>query len=104
LIVMLSLPFTLVGRIWLLWRLGFSMSEAVAAGFIALAGVAAETGVAMLTYLDHAAEEVRARCHAEGRPYNRQGLYDAVMVGAGTKLLPTAARPASVYARRRWRD
>ena len=55
LIVMLSLPFALVGGMWLMWWLGFNMSVAVAVGFIALAGVAAETGVIMLIYLDHAA-------------------------------------------------
>jgi len=54
LIVMLSLPFALVGGIWLMWLLGYNMSVAVAIGFIALAGVAAETGVVMLIYLDHA--------------------------------------------------
>jgi Cu(I)/Ag(I) efflux system membrane protein CusA/SilA len=54
LIVMLSLPFALVGGLWLLWWLGFNLSVAVAVGFIALAGVAAQTGVAMLIYLDHA--------------------------------------------------
>ena len=54
LIVMLSLPFALVGGLWLMWWLGFNMSVAVAVGFIALAGVAAETGVVMLIYLDHA--------------------------------------------------
>ena len=64
LIVMLSLPFALVGGMWLMWWLGFNMSVAVAVGFIALAGVAAETGVVMLIYLDHAAEEIRARCAA----------------------------------------
>ena len=52
LIVMLSLPFALVGGLWLLWWLGFNLSVAVAVGFIALAGVAAETGVVMLIYLD----------------------------------------------------
>jgi len=54
LIVMLSLPFALVGGIWLMWLLDYNMSVAVAIGFIALAGVAAETGVVMLIYLDHA--------------------------------------------------
>ena len=69
LIVMLSLPFALVGGLWLMWWLGFNMSVAVAVGFIALAGVAAETGVVMLIYLDHAAEEVQARAAArEGGP------------------------------------
>jgi len=50
LIVMLSLPFSLVAGLWLLWWLGFNLSVAVAVGFIALAGVAAETGVVMLIY------------------------------------------------------
>lgn len=54
LIVMLSLPFALVGGVWLMWLLGYNISVAVAIGFIALAGVAAETGVVMLLYLDHA--------------------------------------------------
>jgi Cu(I)/Ag(I) efflux system membrane protein CusA/SilA len=53
-IVMLSVPFALVGGIWLMWLLGYNTSVAVAVGFIALAGVAAETGVVMLIYLDHA--------------------------------------------------
>ncbi|HEY5490657.1 MAG TPA: CusA/CzcA family heavy metal efflux RND transporter, partial [Gemmatimonadaceae bacterium] len=59
LIVMLSLPFALVGGIWFLWALNYNWSVAVAIGFIALAGVAAETGVVMLIYLDHAWEERR---------------------------------------------
>ena len=88
LIVMLSLPFALVGGLWLLWWLGFNMSVAVAVGFIALAGVAAETGVVMLIYLDHAAEEIRARCAAEGRPYSRADLYQAIMVGAVERVRP----------------
>ena len=67
LIVMLSLPFALVGGLWLMWWLGFNMSVAVAVGFIALAGVAAETGVVMLIYLDHALSEVKAEREAEGR-------------------------------------
>ena len=67
LIVMLSLPFALVGGLWLMWWLGFNLSVAVAVGFIALAGVAAETGVVMLIYLDHAVEEVRANVPGEGR-------------------------------------
>ena len=52
LIVMLSVPFALVGGLWLMWWLSFHLSVAVAVGFIALAGVAAETGVVMLIYLD----------------------------------------------------
>ena len=52
LIVMLSVPFSLVGGVWYLWALDYNMSVAVAVGFIALAGVAAETGVVMLVYLE----------------------------------------------------
>ncbi|MDQ3223565.1 MAG: CusA/CzcA family heavy metal efflux RND transporter, partial [Gemmatimonadota bacterium] len=51
--VMLSLPFALVGGVWAMWLLDYNLSVAVAVGFIALAGVAAETGVVMLLYLDH---------------------------------------------------
>ena len=57
---MLSLPFALVGGVWLMWLLHYNMSVAVAIGFVALAGVAAETGVIMLIYLDHAYRERRA--------------------------------------------
>ena len=62
---MLSLPFALVGGLWLLWWLGFNLSVAVAVGFIALAGVAAETGVVMLIYLDHALARIQG---ASARP------------------------------------
>jgi Cu(I)/Ag(I) efflux system membrane protein CusA/SilA len=62
-IVMLSLPFALVGGVWLMWLLDYNMSVAVAIGFIALAGVAAETGVIMLLYLDHAFHDRRAAGH-----------------------------------------
>jgi copper/silver efflux system protein len=64
---MLSLPFALVGGVWLMWLLEYNMSVAVAIGFIALAGVAAETGVVMLIYLDHAFRERRARGLLRGR-------------------------------------
>ena len=63
LIVMLSVPFALVGGAWLMWWLGYNMSVAVAVGFIALAGVAAETGVVMLIYLDQALRSGGARAH-----------------------------------------
>ncbi|MGB2960137.1 MAG: CusA/CzcA family heavy metal efflux RND transporter, partial [Bacteroidota bacterium] len=59
LIVMLSLPFSLIGGIWLMYVLGYHFSVAVGVGFVALAGVAAETGVVMLIYLDHAYERLR---------------------------------------------
>jgi Cu(I)/Ag(I) efflux system membrane protein CusA/SilA len=61
LIVMLSVPFALVGGIWLMWLLDYNLSVAAAVGFIALAGVAAETGVIMLIYLDHAWTAIQAK-------------------------------------------
>src|SRR6267378_3750533 len=65
-IVMLSLPFALVGGIWLMWWLGFNLSVAVVVGFIALAGVAAETGVVMLIYLNHALAENQSKTRCRG--------------------------------------
>ncbi|MBX3131761.1 MAG: efflux RND transporter permease subunit [Gemmatimonadaceae bacterium] len=84
LIVMLSLPFALVGGLWFLWLLGYNWSVAVAIGFIALAGVAAETGVVMLIYLDHA----WAARTAEGRRATLADLYDAVIEGAVERVRP----------------
>jgi Cu(I)/Ag(I) efflux system membrane protein CusA/SilA len=94
LIVMLSLPFALVGGIWFIWLLGYNMSVAVAIGFIALAGVAAETGVIMLIYLDHAWAARRA---AGGRPTLRQ-LYDAVMEGAVERVRPKLMTVTAIMA------
>jgi copper/silver efflux system protein len=88
LIVMLSVPFALVGGIWLMWMLDYNLSVAVAVGFIALAGVAAETGVVMLIYLDHAWSEIRARCEAEGRQPATADLYQAIIQGAVERVRP----------------
>lgn len=97
-IVMLSLPFALVGGVWLLWWLGFNMSVAVAVGFIALAGVAAETGVIMLIYLDHALSEVRARCDAQGRAFSRADLHEAIMLGAVERVRPKIMTVVAIMA------
>jgi len=83
LIVMLSLPFAIVGGVWFIWLLGYNWSVAVMIGFIALAGVAAETGVVMLIYLDHA-WEARAR---SGRR-SLGDLYAAIMEGAVERVRP----------------
>ena len=88
LIVMLSVPFALVGGLWLMWWLGFNLSVAVAVGFIALAGVAAETGVVMLIYLDGALTELQARRSAEGRPFTHDDLRAAIMSGAVERVRP----------------
>jgi copper/silver efflux system protein len=98
LIVMLSLPFALVGGIWLMWWLGFNASVAVAVGFIALAGVAAETGVIMLIYLDQALKERRAACAAEGRALTRADLHQAIMVGAVERVRPKMMTVVAIMA------
>src|SRR4030088_2558671 len=95
---MLSVPSALVGGLWLMWWLGFHLSVAVAVGFIALAGVAAETGVGMLIYLTHALAEVRARCDAEGRGLTRRDLYDAIMEGAVERVRPKMMTVVAIMA------
>jgi Cu(I)/Ag(I) efflux system membrane protein CusA/SilA len=94
LIVMLSLPFALVGGVWFVWLLGYNWSVAVAIGFIALAGVAAETGVVMLIYLDHA---WRAR-QATGRRPTTRDLYDAVLEGAVERVRPKMMTVTAITA------
>jgi Cu(I)/Ag(I) efflux system membrane protein CusA/SilA len=98
LIVMLSLPFALVGGLWLMWWLGFNMSVAVAVGFIALAGVAAETGVVMLIYLDQALKEVKAERKALGEPFTRADLHHAIMLGAVERVRPKMMTVAAIMA------
>jgi Cu(I)/Ag(I) efflux system membrane protein CusA/SilA len=84
LIIMLSVPFALVGGVWYLYLLGYNMSIAVWVGFIALAGIAAETGCVMIVYLDEAYE----RRKREGRMNSVKDLYDAVMEGSAQRLRP----------------
>ncbi|RWB99016.1 CusA/CzcA family heavy metal efflux RND transporter [Mesorhizobium sp.] len=98
LIVMLSLPFAIVGGIWMMWWLGFNMSVAVAVGFIALAGVAAETGVIMLIYLDNAWNEVKARCAAEKRSLAKTDLNEAIMFGAVERVRPKMMTVVAIMA------
>lgn len=95
---MLSLPFSLVGGIWLMWWLGFNMSVAVAVGFIALSGVAAETGVIMLIYLDHAWLEAKASAIAEKRGLTRDDLHAAIMVGAVERVRPKMMTVVAIMA------
>lgn len=98
LIVMLSVPFALVGGVWLMWALGYNLSVAVAVGFIALAGVAAETGVVMLIYLDHAWEELKAKRRAEGGQPSVADLYEAVMEGAVERVRPKMMTVVAIMA------
>ncbi|HZX29789.1 MAG TPA: efflux RND transporter permease subunit, partial [Rhodocyclaceae bacterium] len=98
LIVMLSVPFALVGGVWLMWALGYNLSVAVAVGFIALAGVAAETGVVMLIYLDHAWEAIKAKRAGEGRQPTVGDLYEAIMEGAVERVRPKMMTVVAIMA------
>ena len=98
LIVMLSLPFSIVGGLWLMWWMGFNISVAVAVGFIALAGVAAETGVVMLIYLKNALEEWRNRAREEGRDFTKVDLHGAIMEGAVDRVRPKMMTVAAIMA------
>ena len=98
LIVMLALPFALVGGIWLMDWLGYNLSVAVAVGFIALAGVAAETGVIMLIYLDHALMTLRHQREAASQPLTASDIYAAVMEGAVERVRPKMMTVVAIMA------
>jgi copper/silver efflux system protein len=93
-IVMLSLPFSLVGGVWLMWLLDYNMSVAVAIGFIALAGVAAETGVIMLIYLDHAYAARQTR----GELRDSADLDAAIEEGAVERVRPKIMTVSAIMA------
>ncbi len=88
LLILGALPFALVGGVWLLYLLDYDLSIAAAVGFIALAGVAAETGVVMVMYLEHAWQDRQAKARAEGREATRAELHDAIVEGALLRLRP----------------
>jgi Cu(I)/Ag(I) efflux system membrane protein CusA/SilA len=94
LIVMIALPFSMVGGVWFLWLLGYNTSVAVWVGFIALAGVAAETGVVMVLYLDEAFQ----RRSLEGRITSFQDVRDAVREGALERLRPVVMTVTATIA------
>jgi len=98
LIVMLSVPFALTGGLWLMYLMGFNMSVAVAVGFIALAGVAAETGVVMLIYLDHAFTETVRERKEQARPVTARDLHDAVIEGAVERVRPKMMTVSAIMA------
>ena len=92
LLVMLSVPFALIGGVWYLWLAGYNTSVAVWVGFIALAGVAAETGVVMLLYLDEAFADRKAR----GELTRESQLVAAVREGALGRLRPKVMTVATI--------
>ncbi len=93
LIVMGSLPFALVGGIWLMYLLDYNMSVAVGVGFIGLAGVTAEIGVVMLTYLDQAYQARRQ----EGSSLSRSDLQEAIIEGASLRVRPVLMTVGSTF-------
>lgn len=93
-IVMLTLPFSVIGGIWLLYVLGYHLSVAVGVGFIALAGVAAETGVIMLIYLNQAYREKLS----QGQMNSLKDLYDAIIAGAVDRVRPKMMTVITIMA------
>jgi len=92
-IVLLTLPFALVGGVWFTWFFGYNVSVAVAVGFIALAGVAVQTGVVMLLYLDQA----WAAAGRSGRP-TAEALTKAIEHGAVTRVRPKLMTVVAIMA------
>ena len=94
-VVMMSVPFSLIGGFWLVWYLGFNLSVAVAVGFIALAGVAAEIGVLVLTFID---QEVAAKRAEQGGKLTVQALREAVQHGVAKRVRPIAMTATATTA------
>ena len=88
LIVMLSVPFSLVGGIWLMYWLDYHLSVAAAVGFIGLIGIAAESGMVMLTFIDQSLTTIRRQREATGKGITIADLYEAVVQGAVYRIRP----------------
>jgi Cu(I)/Ag(I) efflux system membrane protein CusA/SilA len=98
LLIMGTLPFALVGGFWLLYWLDYNLSVAVGVGFIALAGVAAETGVVMLVYLDQALAQRRNAAEEQGRAVTGEELREAVIEGALLRVRPKMMTVSAIIA------
>jgi Cu(I)/Ag(I) efflux system membrane protein CusA/SilA len=98
LIVMLSIPFSLVGGIWLMYWLDYNLSIAAVVGFIGLIGIAAESGMVMLIYLDHAWLAIQAQRLQEGKTPSIADLYAAVMEGAVERVRPKMMTVVAIMA------
>lgn len=97
-IVLLSLPFALIGGLWLMWWLNYNLSVAVAVGFIGLAGVAAETGVIMLVFLEQAFETRRKDAIKNERKLTVQDLHAAIIEGAVERIRPKTMTVLAIMA------
>ncbi|MBL1277516.1 MAG: efflux RND transporter permease subunit [Ectothiorhodospiraceae bacterium] len=95
LVVMLSIPFGLIGGFWLVYALGFNMSVAVAVGFIALAGVAAEIGVLVMTFIDH---EIARQRRQKGVTLTAKEIMDAVYTGTSERVRPIVMTATAIIA------
>lgn len=95
-IIMGTLPFAMVGSIWLMYWQGFNFSVAVGVGFIALAGVAVEIGVIMLVYLNQSWQETVERCKSKGLDLREETLRHAVLHGAGLRVRPVMMTAAAI--------
>ena len=95
-IIMGTLPFAMIGAIWLMYLLGYNFSVAVGVGFIALAGVAVEIGVIMLVYLNQAYQEMLETCKQKGLTPKRETLRHAVLHGAGMRVRPVMMTAAAI--------
>jgi Cu(I)/Ag(I) efflux system membrane protein CusA/SilA len=95
-IIMGTLPFAMVGSIWLMYLSGFNFSVAVGVGFIALAGVAVEIGVIMLLYLNQAWAETQRKCAEKGVSPRVDTLYHAVLHGAGMRVRPVMMTASAI--------
>ena len=98
LIILGTLPFALVGGVWLMWTMDFNMSVAVAVGFIALAGVAVEIGVLMVMYLRQELAAAESKAETEGRSLNIENLREAIGSGALRRLRPIVMTFAVIVA------
>ena len=87
-ILMVTMPLSLVGSVWLMYWLGFNFSIAVGVGLIALAGLAVETGVIMIVYLNQALQELREQSHSQQQSITTTMLASAVLHGAGMRVRP----------------
>ena len=94
LIILLAIPFSLIGATWILYLLGYNFSIGVAVGFLALAGLDAETGIVMLIYLKHAYE----RRVSEGKMNTREDLYEAIREGAVLRVRPKVMTAMAIVA------
>ena len=96
LIIMGTLPFALIGGIWLMYILDYNMSVAVGVGFIALAGVTVEIGVLMLVYLNQSFCRINQIALLENRDLSREEIKTAVLEGAGKRVRPIMMTVAAI--------